>query len=88
MRFYIHKKENIIITGPTGAGKSYVASALGHQACINGYKVMYFNISKLFSKLKMLKADGSDIKEIAKIEKHDLLILDDFGLQQLDTENG
>ena len=84
---FINKKENIIITGPTGAGKSYIASALGHQACFNGYKVMYYNIYKLFTRLKMLKADGSDIREKAKIEKHDLLVLDDFGLQQLDTEN-
>lgn len=84
---FIKKKENIIITGPTGAGKSYIASALGHQACVSGYKVLYFNISKLFSRLKMLKADGSDIKEIAKIEKHDLLILDDFGLQVMDIDS-
>jgi DNA replication protein DnaC len=84
---FLNKSENIIITGPTGVGKSYIASALGHQACINGYKVMYFNLNKLFTRLKMLKADASDIREKLKIEKHDLLILDDFGLQQLDTEN-
>lgn len=84
---FINKKQSVIITGPTGAGKSYIASALGHQACINGHKVLYYNIYKLFTRLKMLKADGSDIREKTKIEKHDLLILDDFGLQQLDTEN-
>ena len=84
---FIRKKESIIITGATGAGKSYLASALGHQACAAGFKVLYYNIEKLFTKLKMLKADATDIKEKAKIEKHDLLILDDFGLQRLDTEN-
>ncbi len=84
---FIRKKENIIITGATGAGKSYLASALGHQACSAGFKVLYYNIAKLFTKLKMLKADATDIKEKEKIEKHDLLILDDFGLQRLDTEN-
>ena len=84
---FIKKKENIIITGPTGAGKSYIASALGHQSCMIGYKVLYYNIGKLFSRLKMLQADTSDIKEKLKIEKQDLLILDDFGLQGLDTEN-
>lgn len=84
---FIRKKENIIITGATGAGKSYLASALGHQACSSGFKVLYYNIAKLFTKLKMLKADATDIKEKEKIEKHDLLILDDFGLQRLDTEN-
>ena len=63
---FIKKGMDVIITGPTGAGKSYVASALGHQACIRGNKVMYFNIGKLFSRLKMLKVDGSDIKDITK----------------------
>jgi len=84
---FMSKRESIIITGPTGVGKSYLASALGHQACINGYKVMYFNLQKLFTRLKMLKADASDIREKSRIEKHDLLILDDFGLQVLDVEN-
>jgi len=84
---FITKKESLIITGPTGVGKSYMASALGHQACLLGYKVKYYNINKMFTSLKILKADNSDIKEKAKIEKHDLLILDDFGLQQLDTDN-
>ena len=84
---YIKKNESLIITGSTGAGKSYIASALGHQACLFGYKVKYYNINKMFTSLKMLKVDNSDIKEKAKIEKYDLLILDDFGLQRLDTEN-
>jgi len=84
---FVRKRESIIITGPTGVGKSYLASALGHQACVSGYKVMYFNLQKLFTRLKMLKADASDIREKSKIEKQDLLILDDFGLQVLDVEN-
>jgi DNA replication protein DnaC len=91
MRFascdFIKRNENILLTGSTGAGKSYIASALGHQACNLGYKVLYFNINKLFSKLKMLKADGSYIKELVRIEKQDLLILDDFGLKPLDPIN-
>ena len=84
---FIDKKENILITGSTGAGKSYLATALGYQACINGYKVMYYNTTKLFSILKMAKADGSYLKELAKIEKQQLIILDDFGLQPLDSQN-
>lgn len=84
---FIKKKENVIITGPTGVGKSFIASALGHQACRHGYKIYYSNANKLFAKLKSLKADGSYIKEINKIEKQDLLIIDDFGLQPLDNEN-
>ena len=82
---YIDRFENVMITGSTGIGKSYIASALGNQACILGYKVLYSNSSKLFSKLKMAKADGSYLKEIARIEKQDLLILDDFGLLPLDS---
>ena len=84
---FITNKENIIITGKTGVGKSYLASALGHKACIEGYKVMYFNTGRLFSKLKMSGADNSYMKEIRKIEQQDLIILDDFGLQPLDMQS-
>ena len=84
---FIHKHENILITGSTGIGKSYLASALGHQACLEGFKVLYYNTSKLFSQLKMAKGDGSYIKEINRIERHNLLILDDFGIQTLDAQN-
>lgn len=81
---WITRKQDIIISGSTGLGKSFIASALGHQACQHGYKVFYHNCSKLFDLLKIAKADGSYIKEINKIEKQDLLILDDFGLKPLD----
>ncbi len=84
---FIEKNENILITGSTGIGKSYIASALGNQACMLGYKVLYASTSKLFAMLKMARADGSYIKEIARIEKMDLLILDDFGMQPLDSHN-
>ena len=84
---FIKNNESILITGSTGAGKSYVVSAIGHQACYLGYKVMYFNIHKLFTKLKVAKADGTYLKEINRIEKQDLLILDDFGLRALDAVN-
>ena len=81
---WITKNQNIIIVGSTGSGKSWIASALGHQGCQHGYKVLYRNCIKLFDELKIAKADGSYIKEISKIEKMDLLILDDFGLKPLD----
>lgn len=84
---FIDKAENVLITGSTGIGKSYLASALGNQACTLSYKVHYANASKLFSKLKMAKADGSYIKEIARLEKQDLLIIDDFGIQPLDNQS-
>lgn len=84
---WIRNKQNMIITGPTGAGKSFIASALGHQACMYGYKVVYFNCLKFFSMLKYCYADGSYIKELKKIENTDLFILDDFGMQGLDKQN-
>ncbi len=84
---YINRDENLLITGSTGVGKSYIATALGYQACIEGYRTMYFNSTKLFAKLKMAKADGSYLKEMAKLERQHLIILDDFGLQPLDNQN-
>ncbi len=84
---FIKKHENILITGSTGIGKSHLATALGHQACTLGFKVYYANVAKLFSRLKMGKADGTYIREIAKIERQDLLILDDFGLVPMDNPN-
>ncbi len=90
MRFgdctFINNNENIVITGSTGIGKSFIASAIGHQACSLGHKVIYYSISKLMNKLKIARADGSYIKEVARIERHNLLILDDFGLQPLDAQ--
>ena len=84
---FVQRKENLLITGSTGIGKSYIASAIGNQACMLGYKVIYANTAKQFSKLKMAKADGSYLREISKIERQDLLILDDFGLQPMDNHS-
>jgi DNA replication protein DnaC len=84
---FIRKHENIIITGSTGIGKSYLTTALGHQACTIGFKVYYANFVKLFSRLKMGKTDGSYLGEISKIERQDLLNIDDFGLVPIDSQN-
>ncbi len=84
---FINQHQNVIITGSTGTGKSFIASAIGHQACMLGYKVYYANTSRLLAQLKMAKADGSSFKELALLEKQDLLILDDFGIQPLDNQN-
>ncbi len=84
---FVEKNQNILITGSTGVGKSYLATALGYRACIQGYKLSYFNTSKLFTRLKMAKADGSYLRELNKIQKQDVIILDDFGLQALDSQN-
>lgn len=84
---FIDRFENLLITGSTGIGKSYLASAIGHQACMLGYRVLYGSTPKLFAKLKMAKADGSYIKEVSRIEKQQLLILDDFGIQPFDSQS-
>lgn len=84
---FVTKNQNVLITGSTGVGKSFLGTALGYQACIEGFKVSYFNTSKLFAKLKIAKADGSYLRELAKLERQDVLILDDFGLQALDGQN-
>ena len=80
---FIERGENILITGATGCGKSFLASALGHQACHRGLRVAYFSLSKLFQKLHLAQADGSYLKEMARLEKQHLLISDDWGLQAL-----
>lgn len=82
---FITRHENVLITGSTGIGKSFIASAIGHHACSLGYRLMYQSSTKLFAKLKMAKADGSYLKELAKIERQHLLIIDDFGLQPFDA---
>ncbi len=83
---YLNKGESILITGATGCGKSFAASALGHRACSQGIAVLYFNIQKLLLNIKMARIDGSVFKLFDKIAKAGLLILDDFGLAHLDKK--
>jgi len=83
---FITKGQSVVITGPTGAGKSFLASALGHQGCMLGYSTTYYNVHKLLTTLKMAKVDGSIFKVERKLYKTNLLILDDFGLQRLNDK--
>ena len=83
---WIKKARDLLITGPTGVGKSFVACAVGFQACLNEFKVMYITSNKLFDKLMFAKADGTYLKFTQSIAKKDLLIIDDFGLKKIDTK--
>ncbi len=83
---YLAKGESILITGSTGCGKSFIASALGHQACAQGHKVLYFNTQKLLMKTKMARAEGTSLRIFENISKTDLIIIDDFGLTHLEKK--
>ena len=83
---YLSNGESVLITGATGCGKSFIASALGHQACAQGYKVIYFNTQKLLMKTKMARAEGTIFKLFENLSKAALLILDDFGLTHLEHQ--
>jgi DNA replication protein DnaC len=77
--------ENVIVTGATGVGKSYVACAIGNQACRDGHTVTYRRSRRLFDELAMARGDGSHAKQLQKIARANVLIIDDFGTESLDA---
>jgi DNA replication protein DnaC len=77
------RHQNLVITGPTGCGKTYLACALGHHACHQGYRVRYYRATRLFEQLTIAHGDGSYLKLLAQIAKMDVLIVDDWGLEPL-----
>ncbi len=83
---WIAKHHNLIITGPTGVGKSYLACAFGNKACREGFTTAYHRVSRLFEELSLAKGDGRYVKLLKAISKTDLLILDDYGLSRLNKE--
>ena len=83
---WIKQKQNLLITGPTGVGKSYLACALSHTACREGFSVLYLRVARLFADLALARGDGRYIKLMATFAKTDLLILDDYGLAPFTRE--
>lgn len=81
---FLQQSENIIFVGATGVGKSYLAQAIGVAACQMLYKVQYYNTTRLMEQVKIAKLDGSYIKLLKRLQKMDLLILDDFGINPFD----
>jgi len=80
---YLDRGENILITGATGCGKSYLACALGNNACVHGYRTLYFNLNRFTEQIALAKTDGTLIKWLDRMKKAKLIILDDFGLQPI-----
>ena len=83
---WIRKHNNLIITGPTGVGKSYLACAFAEKACREGFSALYLRTTKLFEDLSLAKGDGRYLKLLASYAKTDLLVLDDYGLLELNQE--
>ena len=81
---FIRRHENLLIQGKCGCGKSFLACALGRQACILGYRTVYLNMNSFVEKVAISKLDGTFLKMITSLEKNELIILDDFGLQPMD----
>lgn len=84
---WIRDRHNVLITGPTGIGKTWIACALGHHACRQGFTTLYLRLPRLLQELPMAKGDGRYGKLMTTLSRTDLLLLDDFGLAPLHDEH-
>lgn len=80
---WIQRGQNLLVTGPCGSGKTYLACALGHNACLRGHSVRYYRLSRLLLELTQSRADGSYHKQLRVLARVGLLIIDDWGLEAL-----
>lgn len=80
---FVGKKENVLLIGPTGVGKSHLAQAIGHRACIAGHKVQFVPVHKMFADLRSARADGTLERRMLRYTSADVLVLDDLGLRPL-----
>jgi len=83
---WVRDHRNVLVTGPTGVGKTYVSCALAHKACQQGFKASYERAPRLFNSLAVARADGSYNRLLTKLSKLDVLVIDDFGLLQLNDD--
>lgn len=83
---YLKNGTTIIISGPTGTGKSFLATALGERACRLGYRVRYYTVQRMMDELKLARLEGKELKFFEKMEQLDLLIIDDFGMKKLEGQ--
>jgi DNA replication protein DnaC len=85
---WIDQAQNLIIEGPAGVGKSWLACALGHKACRDDRSVLYHRVPRLFDVLALARGDGRHARLLKSLARVDLLILDDWGLTTLTQEQG
>lgn len=80
---WVRRHHNVVITGPTGAGKSFVACALAHKACLEGYGALYHRLPRLVEDIQLSRGDGRYLKLLKQLSRIDVLVLDDWGLARL-----